>query len=165
MVLFVGKSLVFNVIFFCDGGAPGVMSTAKLPTAKESRTRRRVRSVAGQRSFSAADVADLAGVDEARVLAALERHRSEFFPHATFSAGEGWTIPAVDVRRLLGGSLDPLLTIRQFSELVGLARETVSRAISAGHVRSVGPAWLSSPRIPASEYWRFRGDREAPRVP
>ena len=141
------------------------MSLAKLPSVRESRARRRVRSVGGQRSFSAAEVADLVGVDEGRILAALERHRAEFFPHASHSAADGWTIPAVDVRRLLGGSLDPLLTIRQFSELVGLARETVHRAISAGHVRTVGPAWLSSPRIPASEYWRFRGDKEAPRVP
>ena len=161
----VGKSLVVNVIIFCEGGARVVMSQAKLPTVKESRQRRRVRPGAGPRSLSSAEVADLLGVDEGRVVAALERHRSEFFPHASYSAADGWTIPAVDVRRLLGGSLEPLLTIRQFSELVGLARETVSRAISAGHVCTVGPAWLSSPRIPASEYWRFRGDREAPRVP
>lgn len=140
------------------------MSTAKLPTVRESRERRRVRPGTGPRSFSAAEVADLAGVDEGRILAALERAQGDFFPHASRSS-EGWTIPAVDVRRFLGGSLERLLTIREFAELVGVARETVSRAISAGHVRAVGPAWLDARRIPASEYWRFRGDREAPRVP
>ncbi len=141
------------------------MSAAKLPTVRESRQRRRVRPGSGVRTFSPAEVADLVGVDEGRILAALERGQAAFFPHATRSDSEGWIIPAVDVRQLLGGQLEPLLTIRQFSELVGLARETVHRAISAGHVRTVGPSWLSSPRIPAAEYWRFRGDREAPRVP
>lgn len=120
------------------------------------------RAGTGPRSFTPSDVADLVGVDEARILAALERHRAAFFPHATHSPGEGWSIPAADVRQLLGGSLEPLLTIRQFSDLVGLRRETVSRAISAGHIRTVGPAWLDAVRIPSSEYWRFRGDREAP---
>ena len=41
----------------------------------------------------------MCGVDEGRILAALERARGEFFPHATHSAVDGWTIPAVDVRR------------------------------------------------------------------
>ena len=125
--------------------------------------RRRVRTGTGPRSFSPADVADLVGVDEARILAALERHRSAFFPRATHSPGEGWSIPAADVRALLGGSLEPLLTIQQFADLVGLRRETISRAIAAGHIRKVGPAWLDAVRIPSSEYWRFRGDKEAPR--
>ncbi len=140
------------------------MSTAKLPTVKQSRERRRVRPGTGQRSFSPAEIADLCGVDEARILAALERAQSDFFPHATFSAAEGWTVPAVDVRRLLGGTLEPLLTVRQFAELCGLSYFTVHRAVKAGHVRAVGPAWLASQRIPASEYWRFRGE-EGPRVP
>jgi len=162
---FVCKSLALCGFILCDGGASESVSTAKLPTVRESRQRRRVRPGTGPRTFTPADVADLVGVDEGRILAALERGQGAFFPHATQSAAEGWIIPAADVRQLLGGQLEPLLTIRQFAELVGLARETISRAISAGHVRTVGPAWLSSPRIPAAEYWRFRGDKEAPRVP
>lgn len=146
-------------------GSSATAGSSKLPTVRESRERRRVRPGTGPRSFSPAEVADLMGVDEGRILAALVTCQAEFFPHATQSEAEGWIIPAVDVRRLLGGQLEPLLTIRQFSELVGLSYHTVHRAISAGHVRTCGPAWLSSPRIAAAEYWRFRGDKEAPRIP
>lgn len=162
---FVGNSLVINATIFRVGGARGAVSAAKLPTVRESRQRRRVRPGSGVRTFSPAEVADLVGVDEGRILAALERGQADFFPHARRSESEGWIIPAGDVRQLLGGQLERLLTIREFSDLVGLARETVSRAISAGHLRTVGPSWLSSVRIPASEYWRFRGDKGAPVVP
>jgi hypothetical protein len=149
-----------------DESAGGVMS-ADLPTVAEARRNRRVRPAAGPRLFSPAEVAELVDVDEARILRALAGAREELFPHA-LKDQRGWTIPAVDVRALVGGSLEPLLSLRRFADLTGLSYDAVWRATRRGpegqppRLRTVGPAWLGTRRIPAGEYWRFRGDRTRP---
>lgn len=134
------------------------MSTVRQTPRRQSR---RVRDAKPGTVWTPADVAEFLDVPEDQVMRALDTMQAAFFPRA-WQTDEGWQIPAADVRRLLGGELEPLLSIRRFSELVGIGYHTAFRAVQAGHVRTVGPAWLSERRIPASEYWRFRGDRQPP---
>jgi hypothetical protein len=128
---------------------------------------RRVRPATGSRFFTPAEVADLMDVAESRILRGLAHARKELFPHAVKDA-DGWRIPAGDVRALVGGPLEPLLSLRRFAELTGVCYKTIWRATQPGpegqapHLRTVGPPWLETRRIPAGEYWRFRGDRTRP---
>jgi hypothetical protein len=141
--------------------------SADFTLVPEARKSRRIRPAAPSRLFSPAELAELMDVNESRILRGLAHARKELFPHA-FKEEEGWRIPAVDVRALVGGPLEPLFSLRRFAELTGVSYQAVWRATQPGpegqapHLRTVGPAWLETRRIPASEYWRFRGDRTRP---